>query len=269
VKFLAQYSKSKFINFSFDAQLKAFAKMLQELEKNIANTAYRQDIVSQIDTLLPFVHKPLPRRMHKLLNSLPDDPHRLLRALALYHNDSLVKDGSIILRVGDGSVQPDEQKIKQAQRITLVADNLRSVFNVGSLFRLCECLSLGELVLCGISPTPLHPNMNKTALGTTDKVKWSKQEQTKTAIDSLKVKGYRIYALETAQPSTSVFEFQASFPLAMIVGNEALGVEPAILKECDEIIYLPVLGWKNSLNVSVAASVAIYQILFGGRNADL
>jgi tRNA G18 (ribose-2'-O)-methylase SpoU len=268
VRFKATYSREKFCNFSFDAQLKAIAKLLKELEQNLANAEYRTQLIEQIQSLKALCKQALPPKMQDLVQDLPQDPHRLLRALAQYHSDAMVKDDQILLRVGDGSVEADPVHLAAAAQITVVADNLRSVFNVGSLFRVCECLAIGELVLCGISPDPRHPNMEKTALGTCSRVKWSHADSTLDAVKALSANGYRIYALETADPSGSVFDVDFAMPLALVVGNEALGIDPAVLKECDEIVHLPVLGWKNSLNVSVASSIALYQILFGGKHGN-
>lgn len=268
MKFIAQYSREKFRSFGFDAQIKALAKLLKELEKNIADADTRDLLRNQILDLAPLVHRDLPPRMKHLLEQMPEDPHRLLRALARYHDTALFKDDQLVIRTSDGNTVAARDKVAVAAQITVLADNLRSVFNVGSLFRVCECLGIAELILCGISPDPSHPNMAKTALGTTSRVKWSKQENTLDAISQLKAKGYTIYALETAEPSDSVFEAEYKFPLALVVGNEALGIDPAALRLCGRIVYLPVLGWKNSLNVSVATSVALYQIIFGGKNGD-
>jgi 23S rRNA (guanosine2251-2'-O)-methyltransferase len=268
VKYIAQYSPGKFKNFSFDAQIKALNKLLQELEYHIASPVQREVLTSQIRELYPLCHQSLPSRMDTLISNLPEDPFRILRALAEYHRNSTLKDSQILLKTGDGNAQPDPQAQDLAAQVTVIADNLRSVFNVGSLFRISECLAIKELILCGISPTPEHPNMAKTALGTSEKVEWRHSESTISAILEMKKQGYRIYALETAEPSASVFESEWQLPLALVVGNEALGIDPKVLAQCDEIVYLPVLGWKNSLNVSVAASVALYQIIFGGSNAE-
>jgi len=266
VKYLALYSQEKYCNFSFDAQLKTLAKLLKELETNIADRTARERIIGQITFLKPLTKQALPQRMEELIAELPRDPHRLMRKLALYHNQNPLKDSQIALRTGDGSVDADPVIKALAAEVCVVADNLRSVFNVGSLFRTCECLAIGELRLCGISPDPTHPNMEKTALGTCSRVNWRKQESTLDAIMELKANGRRIYALETAEPSQSAFKAAFSFPMALVVGNEALGIDPMILEHCDEIIHLPVLGWKNSLNVSIATTVALYQCLYGGKN---
>lgn len=268
MKFIARYSPEKFQNFSFDAQIKALNKLLTELEYELANPANRLSLIQQVQQLYPLCKKALPERMDSLICNLPTDPFRLLRALSAYQGDKTLKDSQIRLKTGDGNTRADPDSIKRAAQITVIADNLRSVFNVGSLFRIAECLSIGKLILCGISPTPQHPNMAKTALGTSERVPFSYRESTMDAVMELKSTGHKVYALETAEPSQSVYKAEFDLPLALVVGNEALGIDPKVLSLCEEIVYLPVLGWKNSLNVSVAASVALYQIMFGGRNAN-
>lgn len=266
MKHISRYSPQKFQNFSYDAQLKTLHKLLAELEYELADPAIRQPLLQQIQQLYPLCKKPLPPRMDALIRDLPTDPFRLLRSLAEYGDDKTFKDSQIRLKTGDGQIVPDPHALQRAAQITVIADNLRSVFNVGSLFRIAECLAIGQLILCGISPTPQHPNMAKTALGTCDKVPFSYHESTADAVLELKRTGHKVYALETAEPSESVYKTDFDLPLALVVGNEALGIDPGVLRLCDEIVYLPVLGWKNSLNVSVATSVALYQIMFGCRS---
>lgn len=257
------YSRAKFLNFSFDAQLKAIKKLLRELELSLADTQRRRVIIAEIQTLSPLCKKELPQNLAELIKDLPDDPHRLLRRLAKYQDENTYKDSQINIRVGDGCAVPDALALARAKEVILIADNLRSVFNVGSLFRICECLAVGELWLCGITPTPQHPNMEKTALGTISRVNWRHFEDTHEALDLAKERGAQSYALETVEPSENIFEHDFELPLALVVGNEALGIEPSVVSKCDGIVHLPVLGWKNSLNVGVASSIALYQIIFG------
>lgn len=268
MKFLAQYSAKKFSNLSYDAQIKALHKLLRELEYQVANPLQRGAIITQLKELQPLCKEELPPRLKNLLARLSEDPFRLLRALTEYQGSKSMKDSQILLRTGDGTPEPDSAAQNKATQIVVIADNLRSVFNVGSLFRVAECLAVEKVLLCGISPTPEHPNMAKTALGTCARVTWQHYANTIDALQEVKDAGYRLYALETAEPSHSVFEHSYQLPLALVVGNEALGIDPIVLAQCDEIVYLPVLGWKNSLNVSVAAAVALYQIIFGETNAE-
>ncbi|HPX10217.1 MAG TPA: TrmH family RNA methyltransferase, partial [Candidatus Cloacimonas sp.] len=133
-------------------------------------------------------------------------------------------------------------------------------------FRTSECLGIGKIILCGITPTPEHSNMPKTAMGTEKLVAWKYFSTTSEAIAFSHQEGLYIYALETIDKAKSVFETIYRLPLAIVIGNEALGIEASILELCDEFITLPQLGWKNSLNVGVAAGIVLYQIIFGGFN---
>lgn len=257
------YSRAKFLNFNADSQIKALKKLVRELEYYIANENRRRELIAEIQFLTPLCKEKLPKNLEELLQELPEDPHRLLRKLARYQNESTYKDDQINIRIGDGQAIADPHATARAAQICVIADNLRSVFNVGSLFRVCECLAISELWLCGITPTPDHPNMDKTALGTISRVNWRYFEDTHAALSAAKEQGMICYALETVEPSQSIFEHEFELPLALVVGNEALGIDPQIVQKCDSIVHLPVLGWKNSLNVSVASSIALYQIIFG------
>ena len=102
----------------------------------------------------------------------------------------------------------------------------------------------------------------KTSMGTCDRVAWCQFQETSQAIAKYRQAGYTIYALETAQDAVSVFDFQPQLPLALIIGNESLGISQDVLALCDGCLALPVLGWKNSLNVGVAFAVTAYQLVF-------
>ncbi|MDD2230570.1 MAG: TrmH family RNA methyltransferase, partial [Candidatus Cloacimonetes bacterium] len=169
------------------------------------------------------------------------------------------------IRRGDGNISADSGAMQKAAQVTIICDNLRSVFNLGSIFRSAECLGVAEILLCGISAKPSHPNLAKTAMGTQSLVAWRHFLDTKEAISHCRNKGMHIYALETVNEASSVFNTLYSFPLALVIGNESLGIEPATLELCDSYISLPQLGWKNSLNVGVATAAALYQIIFGAR----
>jgi tRNA G18 (ribose-2'-O)-methylase SpoU len=105
--------------------------------------------------------------------------------------------------------------------------------------------------------------MAKTAMGTESLLPWRYFPSTAEALAACREEGKCIYALETAHEAKSVFNSKFSLPLALVIGNESLGIESCILQLCDETITLPQLGWKNSLNVGVATAAALYQIIFG------
>jgi 23S rRNA (guanosine2251-2'-O)-methyltransferase len=145
-----------------------------------------------------------------------------------------------------------------------VLDNLRSTFNVGSIFRSAEGAGFTALQLLGITPTPLHPKLAKTALGAESYLAWESHRNGLLQVQQLKAQGFILWALETrgdAQPWRAIKP--PSQPLALVVGNEIAGVDPAILRLCDRVLFLPMLGQKLSLNVAVAFGVAAYQLRWG------
>jgi len=245
---------------------KTIEKLLAELESSIRDwervCALREEILLHRDDLDD-------ARLCELIDQIQSasDAHELLQVLAPYFTDQGIvrKDNQIPIRTRDGSPTPDPEARARARQIIVITDNLRSVFNVGSIFRTSECLALAGIYLCGISPTPDHPNMEKTAMGTSNLVSWQYFADTAAAIRNAKLQGYTVYALETAESATSVFAADFSFPIALVLGNESLGISAATLSLCDRIIDLPVLGWKNSLNVGVAFSICAYQIVFADR----
>ena len=268
MKFSACYSETKFKAFTYEEQIKALNKLILSLEQNLSNPEKRLSIIDHLLKLSLLVDEPLPEKMQFFLKELNSrlSPHQLMNKLYFYQEEALRKDSQLSLRIGDGKILADPVLRHKAKQITVICDNLRSVFNVGSLFRTSECLSIGKIMLCGITPTPEHSNMPKTAMGTEKLVEWQYYQAINDAIAFCRDAGMHIYALETAEKAGSIFETIYKLPLAIVIGNEALGIEPSVLGLCDECIALPQLGWKNSLNVGVATGITLYQIIFGGLN---
>ena len=142
----------------------------------------------------------------------------------------------------------------------LICDNIRSLENIGSIFRTADALSVDKIFLGGICGCPPNDKISKTALGAEKSVSWEHTWQIWRKIDELKKQGVSIVALEQIKKSKLYTEFKPKFPLALILGNEIKGVSPGLLKRADQVIHLPVLGIKESLNVSVAFGVAGYYI---------
>jgi len=259
------YTPTKFISFHPEKQISAIDKLITALETALSQEGERTRLILHIQELASLASEPLPPKLKLFLRELHPglSPHQLLNKIYHYHEGALRKDSQLALRCGDGSIFADPLLRQKAARLSIICDNLRSVFNVGSLFRTAECLGVGEIMLCGISPTPQHGNMEKTAMGTQALVAWRHFETTAEAIEDSRQRGYGICALETAVDAKSVFEAKFDLPLALLIGNESLGIEPGLLKLCDECLYLPQLGWKNSLNVGVATAITLYQIIFG------
>lgn len=156
--------------------------------------------------------------------------------------------------------------------LILVADNVRSLYNVGSLFRTADAAGVSEIILVGISPHPALPNdprpahvairaaagIAKTALGAEKTLPWRYFENLETAITALKNEGLAVYALEQHESAVNLFEFKPQFPAALIVGHERNGV--GSLDQAEAILQIPQFGQKESLNVAVAAGIALYYL---------
>lgn len=265
---VSSYGIIKFSKFNHSEQIKAIDKLIGELELCLSDSVKYRAVVDNILELLPLLKGELPIKLQAFVQAISHNmtAHELLQPLSEYFSSCTRKDNQLAIKTGDG--QPDDlpEHSNRAAEITLVCDNLRSVFNVGSLFRSAECLAIAEVLLCGISPLPSHPNMSKTAMGTETKIKWQHFTSTEDAISYCREKGLNIYALETVCEAKSVFETTFTLPMALVVGNESLGISPEVLSMCDHYIKLPMLGWKNSLNVSVASTAALFHIVFGEKH---
>ncbi len=143
--------------------------------------------------------------------------------------------------------------------LVLVLDNIRSAFNVGSIFRTAECLGAKKIMLCGYTPLPTQWKVEKTAMGTEDYLEWEEGGKTFDCIQNLKQQGYWIIALETAEKAQDLYLEFPHQPTAFIFGNERFGLDPEILKIADDIRIIPLHGRKNSLNVGVTAAIAGFE----------
>jgi tRNA G18 (ribose-2'-O)-methylase SpoU len=143
----------------------------------------------------------------------------------------------------------------------VICDNIRSLENIGSIFRTADALGVRKIFLCGISGKPPHHKISKTALGAEKTIQWEYAKQTGRLIDKLKRAKINIIALEQDKNSVIYTKFKPVFPLALLVGNEVKGVSKNILKKCDKIIFLPMSGQKESLNVAVSFGAAGYHII--------
>lgn len=156
---------------------------------------------------------------------------------------------------------------KQRVPMIFVLENIRSAFNVGSIFRLADCLNIEKIILCGYTPTPQQEALQKTALGAADIVPYETYDNLLAAITSLQslkknsaqYQDLQLIALETVAGAKSLYDFELDKPTAFIVGNERFGLESEILKQCDGIANIPTFGVKNSLNVAMALSIASYE----------
>lgn len=156
----------------------------------------------------------------------------------------------------------DEFRRQDKMPLTIVIDNVRSLNNIGSIFRTADGFAAERIMICGISATPPSPEIHKTALGAEDSVLWEYLSSTTEAVDALKAEGYTVCCLEQVIGSRSLEDFVPEFDkgrkYAMIVGNEVDGVGQETVNSCDICIEIPQLGTKHSLNVAVSAGIAMW-----------
>ena len=156
------------------------------------------------------------------------------------------------------------EAFKKVEKIpfTIVLDNVRSLHNIGSVFRTADAFRLEAVYLCGITATPPHREIHKTALGATESVTWEYREETRAAISELKEKGYLIYAVEQTEGALLLdqVEISAGKKSALIFGHEIRGVDQQVVDMSDQCIEIPQYGTKHSLNISVAAGIVIWEL---------
>ncbi|MBT4349798.1 RNA methyltransferase [bacterium] len=143
----------------------------------------------------------------------------------------------------------------------LIAHNIRSLYNVGTIFRTADALGVDRLFLTGYTGCPPRKEISKVALGAEDSVPWKHYKNTTHLIKKLKAEGVQIIALEKNNKSINYLDFKPKFPVALILGHEIEGVSSQLLKQADKTISLPMNGIKESLNVGVAMAVAGYHVI--------
>lgn len=158
----------------------------------------------------------------------------------------------------------DQYQASEKKKRLILADNIRSMHNIGSLFRTADAFRWQGIILCGITGTPPHPDLHKTALGAEESVMWQHAQSSIQAVKQLKDEGWKICVLEQVHDSIPLHQFHPSEKekLVLVAGNEVEGVDQNIVDLADYILEIPQEGTKHSLNVSVATAMAMYQINF-------
>jgi tRNA G18 (ribose-2'-O)-methylase SpoU len=161
-----------------------------------------------------------------------------------------------------GRMSVADFKIAPKKPIVVVMDQIRSMHNVGSVFRTADAFLINGICLCGFTPQPPHRDIHKTALGATESVDWMYYEQTTDAVIALKNEGYKVYAIEQTEGSIPLNQFdKKGEPIAFVFGNEVDGVDQSVIALCDGVIEIPQWGMKHSLNISVAAAVVLWEFV--------
>ena len=155
------------------------------------------------------------------------------------------------------------EEFKEARKLPLIVvlDDVRSLYNVGSVFRSCDAFRIEGIYLCGITACPPHPEIHKTALGGEDSVDWQYFPDTQDAVTDLKRKGYFIYSIEQVEGSTKLQDLKVDpqKKYAVIFGNEVKGVRQEVVDSSDGCLEIPQFGTKHSLNVSVTAGIVVWE----------
>ena len=166
-------------------------------------------------------------------------------------------------------------KLADKKPLVVVMDNIRSMHNVGSVFRTADAFLIAGICLCGFTPQPPHRDIQKTALGATESVDWLYYENTIAAVEALKEQGYQVFAIEQTKGSISLENFKSYLnehssknlnqnlnnELAFVFGNEVEGVSEEVLAICDGAVEIPQYGMKHSLNISVAAAIVLWEMV--------
>lgn len=156
-----------------------------------------------------------------------------------------------------------KEEFRQAEKlpVIIVLDNVRSLYNVGSVFRTADAFRAEAMYLCGITATPPHREIHKTALGADETVFWKYFKTAESAAVELKDRGWKIVAVEQAEQSIALntFQFERNEKIALIFGNEVSGVSDGVMKIADSCIEIPQAGTKHSLNISVSAGVVVWE----------
>lgn len=154
----------------------------------------------------------------------------------------------------------EEFKAKKKQSIVVVLDNVRSMHNVGSIFRTADAFLIEKVYLCGITAQPPHRDIHKTALGATESVDWAYREKTLDLIEELKENQYKIICIEQADESISLQDFMPyqDSKYCLIFGNEVFGVDNAIMEAADTCLEIPQFGTKHSINIAVSVGIVLW-----------
>lgn len=175
------------------------------------------------------------------------------------------KCGAPATQIADLPSSPWEKPIRSKQfTISVLLDNIRSAHNVGSIFRTADGAGVTEIILCGITPAPDHPGARKTSLGAEMSIPWKQAWNSVDICREYKANGFHLIILEKSPEAIALPEIKNGFThskILLAVGNENTGVDPALLELADKIMYIPMAGKKESLNVSVAFGICVYWLV--------
>jgi len=168
-------------------------------------------------------------------------------------------------------INPEEYKASEKTPLIIILDNIRSLNNIGSVFRTADAFLVRKIYLCGITAKPPHKDIQKTALGATESVDWEYAENTLDVVSKLKQEGIFVASIEQAELSVNLNDFsvQSNLTYAVVFGNEVKGVQQKVVSASDAVIEIPQFGTKHSLNISVSVGVVVWDLFTKLKNNSL
>lgn len=157
-------------------------------------------------------------------------------------------------------VSVDAFKQQEKTPVVVILDNIRSLNNIGSVFRTADAFAIEKIYLCGYTAQPPHREIQKTALGATESIDWEYKEHPVEVINQLKNEGFKVYSVEQTESSTFLHEVKANNKIAIVMGNEVQGVQQEVIDACDGVIEIPQIGTKHSLNISVSCGIVLWEL---------
>ncbi len=156
----------------------------------------------------------------------------------------------------------DGFKAAEKTPLIIILDNIRSLNNIGSVFRTADAFLIEKIYLCGITATPPHKDIRKTALGATDSVSWEYRKDTLELVEELKISGFKVVSIEQAENATQLHQFDVENKVkyALVFGNEVKGVSQEVVSASNQVLEIPQYGTKHSLNISVSVGIVIWDL---------
>jgi len=246
------------MGFSETKRLDILLEMLTALESGFSDTEFSAPLKESILNCLYYLKE------DETLQDIRGKSYTLENfSEVIYLRDSLNRVRSKNLRDSDIYIKRYDVSPEQKSKfpVVVILDNLRSAFNVGSIIRSSECLGAEKVYLCGTTPGLNNKKMVDTAMGTTDFIELESCASTEEAIVRLQKEGYQVCAIELVSNAISLNDFTPLKKVAIVLGNESLGIDESIVELCDLSLVIPMHGWKNSLNVGTAGAIVLYDVV--------
>jgi tRNA G18 (ribose-2'-O)-methylase SpoU len=246
-----KFSKKKFQKLTPNRQIKKYLDFIGLIEQNWADQSRRIALLAEFEKCLSYSEDDLLRQTKLAKSSLREFIRSIIHIPQKY--DVSKQDHDLIININDGV--RDVQK----KPIYLVLTDLRSAFNIGSIFRSAECFGVNELILVGYTAGKENQKVIKTSMNCVEYVASRHFADFAAAAKYLHSQDITIYALETVEGAGSISTEKLKFPAAFVLGNEALGLSKENLQLSDNVLQISLSGWKNSLNVGVTAAICCYE----------